>query len=850
MFNRLKNMYNSTSDLTNECKSANTTNHNHNHNNRNNSNNSNHYNNISNSTPCITRYNNSTNTTNYKNSHTKYNNYSSTTNTNTINTNTNHNTNPRSSISGRKTYFTSPDEIQSTNDFKFIKYCEELIINKVSSLYIDFEDLIKSITCLSNNKEILLEKLKFYLNSISEDSEYQNKIVTLLCFPFFVLNHPEKKTHKRNNSNKSRQSSKSRKSNSKSISVNDDKKDFRKISYNSYLKFNLKFTILDELNIFDPRFISKIHEDPYINIVRFEIEKVNTLDVVLFFVLYTKHHVKIGNSILDTSNTDNSKKSIAHLLHNAKSDAETYYKQNKEQTIELLKKKSRVLFTLLDSQCKGYIKASDKDYHTIIKKIVFYSIYFADYLVNIFFKNNQDYLDTPEVEEAYKKVDRDTFTYKKLLFYINETKGLLKDFVNYISHNLIFNENTTDQIIDYEKFMEIMQKTQYEILFPFKIRERIISFLGYSQNSKTLLFIDEFSKLINYYDKKTNGIVDINLRKLVNIQNMEKFCMLEHFIHYEEIISESDHFLFYKNTDKYVEREIQNEIEQRAFKKQNKVKNKGLKSTNYNTTKDMTNESMVKKTANRSNLLDRSASQLSFYDQQHKFQTMNNKYSNLININNILNKSRNNTTDLNIIKNKCVNINNMNDSGMTGINMIEDNNNNLGGNSKNNIKNSYTNFNNNIMNEELMNNSQSNQNDLSVLHSSINNNNNNPNNNSNILTSNTNINNVNNISIKIIDMYSKSKISHKDISNINNTNNTSANSRIDIFNFSTIQKHNTKDNNNFSLLAEEINEESINNISLRGRDNKSNNSRNSKTLKKIGNVTATSIKKINNMIFG
>lgn len=268
--------------------------------------------------------------------------------------------------------------------------------------------------------------------------------------------------------------------------------DHKKQAYYNFRKFNIKILILDQSKSFNIRNVKEIKENPELSFEEMGPVKMKTIYLIYFFLIFSKSDVQI---------------------------------------------KTEILFKLLDHENNNYIANSNKSIYKAFKKLMTIQLFFSDIACNnfIYKMSEQEYKENFEFANSF---DENIGLYKKFLFYVKESKGIMSDFVIYITQSLIFFERLSSQRVDKRQFIKILQQKHYEIFYPSMTRRYLKKHLE-SNHIKTNLFLREFTKLINFYEKRSKSMDDVGVSKFSLLNELD---IKDEYFKYEKNIKENPIF--------------------------------------------------------------------------------------------------------------------------------------------------------------------------------------------------------------------------------------------------------------------------------------------------------------------
>jgi hypothetical protein len=266
----------------------------------------------------------------------------------------------------------------------------------------------------------------------------------------------------------------------------------RKNNYTAYRDFNIKLLALDFFKEYNYENV-KIINHPINQAIDNELE---TLYVIFFLIIYTRS----------------------------------------DHNIKLL-----ALFDILDYTKHNGLMSGCKYFTTAFRKFITIQLILPDILLNVRIFENR-----PSDDEQGNNY---MFKFKKYLFFLKESSNLIKKFSNFLSHNLIFYEAISNKKINYYEFYKLCEKRNFDILFPRNIRHLLVTYLENDQMAiTTKLFMNEYTKIISFYEKKSRGTDTITS---TNEDIIRELHLMKDFIHFEEILSNEANFKFIIENEKY-----------------------------------------------------------------------------------------------------------------------------------------------------------------------------------------------------------------------------------------------------------------------------------------------------------
>jgi hypothetical protein len=206
-----------------------------------------------------------------------------------------------------------------------------------------------------------------------------------------------------------------------------------------------------------------------------------------------------------------------------------------------LKLKSDLLFDIFDYTKRNGLLSGCKYYTTAFRKFITIQLYFSDIFLNVSLYENRTNCEDKGFDYMFK--------FKKYLFYLKESKKLIAQLANFISHNLIFFENISNKFISKEEFYNLLKSKNFELLFPRAIRQYTHIFLEKDTMAiKAKLFLNEYTKIIGFYEKKARGTETI---PSTNEDLIKDLHLLKDYIKFEEILMNEDNYKFIIENEKY-----------------------------------------------------------------------------------------------------------------------------------------------------------------------------------------------------------------------------------------------------------------------------------------------------------
>jgi len=211
-------------------------------------------------------------------------------------------------------------------------------------------------------------------------------------------------------------------------------------SYENYLKFNIQFIILNEIEF--NKYIEFINKSTNFNSKNKEFiqdSKLNSMYIIFFLISFSEFN-EINNVI-----------------------------------------KIKVIFSMLDGHSKKFIRRDENEVEEILTKYVEFCLFITDIVSNFFLESKSKKVAT------FKK---QFIAYKTHLLFLKEFANLFDQFVEYIIDNLIFTKQQSNQKIYYNVnnlyndslepsniFGYIFKMNNYALFKPMEIRNRLTEFL-------------------------------------------------------------------------------------------------------------------------------------------------------------------------------------------------------------------------------------------------------------------------------------------------------------------------------------------------------------------------------------
>lgn len=405
--------------------------------------------------------------------------------------------NDKSDVSKENQFIAKSLEPYIQVDSNLIAFISKLMKN------INLTSFIKSLFCMSfkNSKSLSQFSIKNMIRKYFIHNIEVNTIYEMLILPFFVL---------------------SKKKNSIYDTINQKYID----SFNSYQTINIKLIIMKQFESFSIdnfELMTGIFKN-----IEYSYISVSNYYMAIFFLLFTFNQAPGNNS-----------------------DSNTSY--DKKKSDEILIQKAELLFSLFDYDSRGFIESSDKSYQVFLRLIVFFSIFYSDYLLNILLVNQQ--LNTNSFELLFHNFSFEKVTnyinelvlYKKILLFMSDP-NYMKDFINYISHNFIFTENRSNSKLNLKKFKEGLKETDYALFYPTKIKSLLIYYVLNALKKESKLFFEEIPKIIIHYNNLADNISDEVLLNTINHKLIKQFNMESKFAKYDSYLQDPNLYLIVKNT--------------------------------------------------------------------------------------------------------------------------------------------------------------------------------------------------------------------------------------------------------------------------------------------------------------
>lgn len=292
-----------------------------------------------------------------------------------------------------------------------------------------------------------------------------------------------------------------------------DRNDYAKV-FNSYLSFNVRLIIADELEIYSE---SLIQDQSSLILSNPKLKALSLQNLTFFLLLYTSNF------------------------------------QPKD-----LESKAEMLFALFDYNSYGFIESNSKHYISGLTAYLFFPMFLTDCLINHLIVANSSsqpeskltsLIDTSNLKFKAEEIKM-TIIYKKFLWFMTDSQ-LMKEFVNYVSHNYIFEGNNSKNKLNLNTFKSNIQRTNYLIFSNTELRSCLVRFAMHGKQKESALFLEEIPKLIHYHIGIVEEIcLNQNLSDF-NINLVKSHGLLDRFIRYESIIKSEPNYKFLHDLKKY-----------------------------------------------------------------------------------------------------------------------------------------------------------------------------------------------------------------------------------------------------------------------------------------------------------
>lgn len=439
---------------------------------------------------------------------------------------------------------------------KILRVLDNIISNRIGS-EIDLDSFVKGLFLNINNHSFSIDKFDKYLENHYE-TDKRKIIISWVVKPFYMY-------YSINSANLLMNSERKNDLGIRSMIERNSKNRGLLIYNSSYMQVIIQSIILSELKIFDLK-ISKEMQGDSLLINRMSSDTIQIFSIVLFFVLY--------------SNID---------------------KMNEQDK----RVKSNIIFSMFDYNCNGFIQPGDKYFQIIFKILIFHCLFLSDTLANDFLIHGKIAKDIKDIEitndeeiTIKNSCTQDFFTYRQLLLYVCETRKLLKEFCNFISHNFIFTENTTHPKLNKDDFFNSLESNNFLILYPYKIRNMVQLFLLKSYKRKILVYLDEIPKIIQYYDSLTKGKQDKEIISLSNRNFIHYYDLENELQHIEGLFKSEDYYIVFQKTRNYVSKELKDLLRDKGKNPKSKMKITSIEDNKRLISKDSSNLCLLNKPSN------------------------------------------------------------------------------------------------------------------------------------------------------------------------------------------------------------------------------------------------------------
>lgn len=304
------------------------------------------------------------------------------------------------------------------------------------------------------------------------------------------------------------------------ITYQDADKTNYSICFKSYTTFNIRFLILNELGYYKNDLIEA--ESPLI-LNRPPLEEIAPSNLVLYFLAYSG-----GSS-------------------------------------EILDLKVSILFSLFDTSSYGFIESDSKSYLLLLRNLIYCFIFCADSLLNYYFIKQSCEIDNLPIVSILSRIRiqddksglKDVCEYKKVLFFMTDTQNM-KDFVNYISHNYVFEGNSSKNKLNLREFKLNLKNANYAILSPSVVRNTLARYVTKGKVKEFNLYKEELKELIRFHDERNKEeCIEPEFvskyKKTNNFMDGSAFTkqVSEKLLKYESLLVEENNFRFYRGIFAY-----------------------------------------------------------------------------------------------------------------------------------------------------------------------------------------------------------------------------------------------------------------------------------------------------------
>lgn len=295
-------------------------------------------------------------------------------------------------------------------------------------------------------------------------------------------------------------------------------------AFSSYITFNIRFLIMSELDFIS---LKLVEGQAGLLLGKLDTCWIQHHNLILFYLIYSPNIV--------------------------------------ETTLEV---KAKILFELFDSDSHGFIESTTRSYLATLKHLIYFLLFFSDALLNYSIISNCVKM-SPALSKflSFIKFDFNTSNvesvtkYKKLLFFMIDSK-LMKDFINYVSHNFIFEGRNSNNKLRIKDFMANLQKTSFNIFSPEKMRIALIGFIYRGKSKEIEFFLEEIPHLINFhhscFEDSTNSperSINQTKYKMTKKSSSKTIAnslhVFDKFVNYEAMLKSEGNFEFYRASREY-----------------------------------------------------------------------------------------------------------------------------------------------------------------------------------------------------------------------------------------------------------------------------------------------------------
>ena len=322
------------------------------------------------------------------------------------------------------------------------------------------KDLINLIIIKSNNNKISIFEFVSILKLFWKN-ENLKQIINIFLLPFYIFNAEDELSKK---------------------------------SYNYYCCFNIKQIIFNKLGIFELSSFYNDDDKKKLKITcKYNIEKMNKIQEInitpiVFFIIF---YFPLSN-----------------------------------------KEKLKYFFMFFDYENNGKLYYGKKKLFLTIRYIILISIFYPDIFFNYYItefnkkisENNGDefliYNKNDEIlknkKEVLQNINDSFWDFKKILLYIKNTKGVMKQLIQYMTKKLLYFEKLGQTVINKNEFIDSINDYEAPVANINIIRSIFFDFI-YNKISDLKKFLNEFDILLNTIQNKINLIEnDENIKSMVS----------------------------------------------------------------------------------------------------------------------------------------------------------------------------------------------------------------------------------------------------------------------------------------------------------------------------------------------